>query len=565
MYLLVHNKRKIGDQFQNDLARIINRRLAKHHRKLLLFERFILNDRATFESNLIIEPGIYIIQITPTNSIALTLELYLSSMGIVSYPPLPQVATIMVRQIHNHLSKHFLHTDELQLNIKNESKVKIWWNPVPTSTEQFDYCLLIQKNYPYQSICLNDLFKNDTWKQIDVNDVASKFKWWLSSELNPMHQKEMKLNRFAYFKCSSKTKAIVNGLSYGQLYFADVFLKSSNKSHGLVSKYWTANFTINESDQVKKNIWEEHFESMLTLHDSLFTGIFLDSNNQFRKRFLYKFSKLQTSLILDKKVFIYIYIQPCFGVGPIQFTVKQISMQYLNQAKNRRPNNDHVSFNLERTNKINDQIEMDNFFTQNNSPFSDNEQEMLFFGEITETRTIEIQVPVPVWLKNESNIYLELELNTLSLRQSRSLVLLASNALDKFPFPRLPNDKTIRASLAIIINSFLNLTKLFLFQAMETLKKCNSVTLVWNFSPDDRVTYCILQRDAKYANGFQESKHLCSKIIPPLNKRSLNKDNEKDAKINSIDIINERYLNEQSQPTRKVLCRRLVQCLVNIY
>lgn len=98
---------------------------------------------------------------------------------------------------------------------------------------------------------------------------------------------------------------------------------------------------------------------------------------------------------------------------------------------------------------------------------------------------------------------------------------------------------------------------MFLLQAMETLKKCNSVTLVWNFSPDERVTYCILQRDAKYANGFQESKHLCFKIKP--NKRSLNKD-RKNAEVDSIDIINERYLNEQSQPTRKVLCRRSVQC-----
>lgn len=440
MYWLVHNKRKIGDQFQNDLARIINRRLTKHHRKLLVLEQLI-GERTTFESKLINEPGIYIIQMTPGDSAEITLELYLSSMGIASYPPTPPVATIMVQQMYNQSPKHFqklfFHTEVLESNFKNESTVKIWWNPASElAHEQYEYCLLVQKNYPYQSNCLNHLFKNDTWNPIELNDVASKFKWWLSSELNPIYRKEVELNKFAYFKCSSKTEAVINGLGYEQLYFADVFLKSSNKSNGLVSKYWTTNFTLREFNPMEKNIWKEQLESMQILHDSLFTGIFLDSNNQYRKSFLYKLPKDQA--LLSKKV--YIYIQPCFGVGPIQLTVRQLSVPNFNQARNRRDKYNAL-FNFERTNEINDERDRDSFYGHDNGK---DESEMLFFGEITETRTIEIQIPF--WLKNETNTYLELELNTLSLRQSRSLVLLASNALDKFPFPRLPNDKTIRAS-----------------------------------------------------------------------------------------------------------------------
>ncbi|OTF74078.1 hypothetical protein BLA29_001131 [Euroglyphus maynei] len=122
--------------------------------------------------------------------------------------------------------------------------------------------------------------------------------------------------------------------------------------------------------------------------------------------------------------------------------------------------------------------------------------------------------------------------------QSRSMILLATNSLTKFPFPRLPSDKSIRV--------------------METLKQCDSVTLVWNASPDDRVTYCILQRDAKYGHGFEESKHLCQKIKPPtINRRSSNANNTYDDNDNDIDeILNDRYLNEHSYPTRRVLCRR---------
>ena len=48
---------------------------------------------------------------------------------------------------------------------------------------------------------------------------------------------------------------------------------------------------------------------------------------------------------------------------------------------------------------------------------------------------------------------------------------------------------------------------------METLKQCDSITLVWNASPDERVTYCILQRDAKYGHSFEESKNFCQKIL----------------------------------------------------
>ena len=84
--------------------------------------------------------------------------------------------------------------------------------------------------------------------------------------------------------------------------------------------------------------------------------------------------------------------------------------------------------------------------------------------------------------------------------------------------------------------------------------------MVWNASPDERVTYCILQRDAKYGHGFEESKHLCKKIKPPtINRRSSSpndSDNNNDNNVNHMVVLDDRYLNEHSYPTRKVLCRR---------
>lgn len=79
---------------------------------------------------------------------------------------------------------------------------------------------------------------------------------------------------------------------------------------------------------------------------------------------------------------------------------------------------------------------------------------------------------------------------------------------------------------------------------METIRKCDSLTLVWNASPDERVIYCLLQRNADFDNAaFVEPKDLCDKLMPlNPNKRALEDEY----------LYDDRY----TTPTRKVMCRR---------
>ena len=90
------------------------------------------------------------------------------------------------------------------------------------------------------------------------------------------------------------------------------------------------------------------------------------------------------------------------------------------------------------------------------------------------------------------------------------------------------------------------------------MRKCNSITLAWDASPDD-VWYCINQRDAdfRYSN-FEESKELCNKIRPTKTvpvKRELNNKDAGDS--NSVEAVEEDD-NEEKRftPTRQVSCRR---------
>ncbi|XP_075592025.1 protein NDNF isoform X2 [Dermatophagoides farinae] len=505
------HKRKIGRrsndrQTQRIWTRMINRKLSrrsKNHRKLLVLEHLLHSSssllqqsRTTFGNGIVFQPGLYIIQMEsnfPYNDERVDeksdvpIQLYLNSKSNpMPYPFLPPVASILIQQVYG------------EFDTFNQSSAEIWWNPVISSDihQNYEYCLVIQENYPYKDKCSSE---------IQLSEIRI---------------------------CSNQTKMTVHDLRPGQLYFVDVFVRNLNHLNGLQSKYWTANFTLIDHHTQQK-IWREQFHSMQQLHDSLFTGVFLDSKNQYRKRFLFKLPFMPN----EENNKLYIYIQPCIGLGSIQLNVEEISLNYFDQLRRKRHQHHRRQENFDMAdNSIIDEI-MDDY---NPLTDSDTDNAMLFFEEIMETRTIELTIPVSYRTINTGMLYLIIELNTVAMMQSRSMVLLVTNSLSKFPFPRLPNDKSIRV--------------------METLKQCDSVTLVWNASPDERVTYCILQRDAKYGHGFEESKHLCQKIKPPtINRRSSSpkdSDNDNDNNVNHMVVLDDRYLNEHSYPTRKVLCRR---------
>nr|XP_027203964.1 uncharacterized protein LOC113797735 [Dermatophagoides pteronyssinus] len=566
-------KRKIGRRSNTDnnnnyhqtnriWSRMINRKLSKrsrNYRKLLVLEQYLFHSlinsssppttlqqqqsRITFGNGIVFQPGLYIIQLElqqfpfdkddddyKKSDDDILLQLYLNSMANSSpYPILPPVASIMIKQIES--------KDDTSTN-QSSSAVEIWWNPIPISPastiidQNYEYCLLITKQQPAEE---------------DDGNHYRRYKDKCSIEQIPIESdRSIRI-------CSNQTKIFVNNLLAEQLYFVDVFVRNLKHSNGgMQSKYWTTNFTLidyhrqqqqQHREQEEQKNWQEK-SSLPLLHDSLFTGIFLDSKNQYRKRFLFKLPILSSLNGNDQQQpqKLYIYIQPCSGLGPIQLNVEEISLNYFDQLRRRRRRQGKHHHHHRRRhrqdnfdNSINDDDIMDE---EEDNPFPSNENSILFFDEIIETRTIEINVPIRsnYQIINTGLIYLIIELNTVSSMQTRSMIMLLTNSLVKFPFPRLPQDKSIRV--------------------METLKQCDSITLVWNASPDERVTYCILQRDAKYGHSFEESKNFCQKIKSPppstIDRQSSSQNNDLDDMI----YWNDRYQNEHSYPTRKVLCRR---------
>ena len=85
------------------------------------------------------------------------------------------------------------------------------------------------------------------------------------------------------------------------------------------------------------------------------------------------------------------------------------------------------------------------------------------------------------------------------------------------------------------------------------MRKCNSVTIAWDVSPDDNVWYCILQRDADYRySNFEESKELCNRIHP-IKPNTIKRELSQNSDANSVEDEEEE---KRFTPTRQIGCRR---------
>lgn len=218
-----------------------------------------------------------------------------------------------------------------------------------------------------------------------------------------------------------------------QNYYVDVFVR--NQMNGGASRYWTANFSLTDPTRHDSNNRKSLSDSVdQALHDSLFTGVFLDAKNKYRKKLLYRVPSDTSS---TSKV--HLFIQPCDGQGPIQLVVRQ-TIAELYSDRRKRHDEDSIA-DQDLTN--NEQL----IFGANHDEQS-NDQGVLLLEEVTETKTFEISIPItPDHSAYNGSVILEFELNTLAKRLSRNMVLLVSSELNKFPFPRLPHDRTIRVSL----------------------------------------------------------------------------------------------------------------------
>ena len=253
-----------------------------------------------------------------------------------------------------------------------------------------------------------------------------------------------------HYQCYNQTRATVHRLRPKQNYYVDVFVR--NQMTGGASRYWTANFSLVEPQS--KDIGREKNLEQLTeqqLHDSLFTGVFLDAKNKYRKRLLYKVP----STLESKKL--YIYLQPCDGQGPVQLAIRQ-TFVYSDRSK--------------RHNNVDDEPNIAEQLIFGGSHDEQwNEQGVLLLEEVTDTKTFEIVLPIS---DVNGSIILEFELNNLGQRRARNMVLLASNELGKFPFPRLPHDRTIRVCTKM--NKIRYFTGyLHLFYSNRNLNQCEVV------------------------------------------------------------------------------------------
>lgn len=216
-----------------------------------------------------------------------------------------------------------------------------------------------------------------------------------------------------YFKCHNQTKTTVHNLKPNMVHYVNVFAR--NKWNNLTSPYWTSNFTLSAPDEDESSTLTD--SSRQLLHDSLYTGVFLESKNKYRKRFFYKINSENANKV-------YVFIQPCSGIGPIQFMIRQA---FIFDYRRKRHNE-----------KLN--LDSEIIFVGTHDEES-NDEGILFFDEITETKTIELTLPSSN--SNETN-FLEFEISTVAHQNSRRLILLASSVLSKFPFPRLPTERSIR-------------------------------------------------------------------------------------------------------------------------
>ena len=138
-----------------------------------------------------------------------------------------------------------------------------------------------------------------------------------------------------------------------------------------------------------------------------------------------------------------------------------------------------------------------------------NSTQTLFATKIFNTKTMEISIDKSI--KNK-NLLFEIMSMTAS---DRSIVISISEKRNRFEFPMLPEDTKLRV--------------------MDTLTDCQSVTLAWNASPDDRVMYCIYEKPVFDHNSY----------IEPIDNVCLD---------NRLSTTSDD--NHHSMPVRKILCKR---------
>ena len=256
------------------------------------------------------------------------------------------------------------------------------------------------------------------------NQINSETEWWHRAAKRLLRESIRKdfAEYVAHYQCYNQTRATVHQLKPKQNYYVDVFVR--NQMTGGASRYWTANFSL--AEPVAKNAGKDKGKQTdQILHDSLFTGVFLEAKNKYRKRMLYAVPNADAKSV-------YIYMQPCDGFGPVQFSVRQTYSPYADRRK--------------RHNADEDSMIEENMIFGGSHDEQYNDLDVMLLEEVAETKTFEIQLP-----RSEGNesIILEFELNTMAQRQSRNVVLLATSDLNRFPFPRLPHDRAIRVCQTI--------------------------------------------------------------------------------------------------------------------
>jgi hypothetical protein len=343
------------------------------------------------------------------------------------------------------------------LSLKND-RVLINWNMSPSETvSPIEYCIAISSNKHFVDNCQLDIQNKDSDEEYELDLLPSA----ASTSFSYWWGKTVKK-----MLSQSKSKSIADN----NLHIECIGKKTWHTILNLKSKVnyfvdvFAKNSVTNATSMYRTiNITLINNEP-IKLKENELTVIKLNSANNYTKQLKYNLNSKNPEKL-------WLFIQSCSGPGPLNITT--------------------------RTQKS-----------------SENISEVLFVDNVFDMKTLEIIID-----SNESQI-ITIEISS-NIASERSAVVLLSRKQNKFPFPRLPDDRKIKV--------------------LETLTDCDSVTLAWTASPDDKVLYCIYQREAhNHHSAFSQSKNVCSNI-----------DNN-----NNDSVTNDDFNDNYGNPARKVLCRR---------
>lgn len=406
------------------------------------------------------KPGFYVVQVKPVN---VSID-YLSVRMHLSTPH----PTVIGAAIYPDVLGGNITTKQVEVTTKADDEdevkpsVEVSWDPVtsaPWSTstpDRYQYCLVISQDRPHRDNCLLDNEAMGIFlgtgrvadaRQTVLEDLAAE-DW--HKEAQRLLAKDMEREyreKVVHTNCQlgGVYKVIVDGLQPSVAYYVDVFVR--DRQTLLSSRYQTSNFTL--AMPKPKRTSKAALVPFDILPDSVDMGIGMVAKSGYRKLMLYR-PPTQSNDIASAEASgstrkLYIFVQPCGGVGPIQMLIRPRLLPDEASVDRRKRQSRYETIYMPEEHwpgAVSNSLDDD----ENDEGDGLVDSGALFVEEVTETKTYEVTLPEWFDVHNATH-YVEFEFSSLATRQSRTLVVHVADSLKKFPYPRMPADRTIRVRM----------------------------------------------------------------------------------------------------------------------